>query len=259
MPSSAYKASLNHRDLAAATDSTSARWQTRRRTAFAARNPQQLLDLILEITTEGIFGVDANGRCTFVNDAAASMLGCAPERLLGTLILDRIRVTADDSRFVRGDDSSFPIRVFSYPWIEERDVSGAIYVFQDLTATSRLERELEEARRRHRELFDNVTTGVYQTSPEGELLAANPALIQLLGFQSENEVRALDVSALYVDPEERKQFTAELERDGFLRNVILTLRRKDGSIIRVVENSRAFRAEDGRVVYYEGTLNPIQD
>ena len=258
MPFSAYKASSSVRASIARAESSPPHWQTRRR-SYAARNPQQLLDLILEITTEGIFGVDAGGCCTFVNDAAASMLGCAPDRLLGTHILERIHVSADDSRFVRGDSSSFPIRVFSYPWIEDDDVNGAIYVFQDLTATQRLDRELNEARRRHCELFDYVTSGVFQTSPEGELLAANPALIQLLGFESENELRALDVRCLYQDPEQRKQFTAELERDGFLRNVVLTLRRKDGSIMRVVENSRAVRAEDGRVIYYEGTLNPLSE
>jgi len=48
---------------------------------------------------------------------------------------------------------------------------------------------------------------------------------------------------------------AQLERDGFLRNVVLRLRRKEGCEIRVTENARVVRGEDGRVLYYEGTLN----
>jgi hypothetical protein len=52
-----------------------------------------------------------------------------------------------------------------------------------------------------------------------------------------------------------KLMMAQLERDGFLRNVVLRLRRKEGCEIRVTENARVVRGEDGRVLYYEGTLN----
>lgn len=185
------------------------------------------------------------------------MLGYAPARLLGTAILEMIQPSLDESRFVRADGSSFAVNLMPYPWIEDGEANGIVYVFEDPTDKLRLEAELREARKRHRELFDYVSSGVYQTSPEGELLAVNPALIELLGFKSESEVRALDVSTLYVDPEQRKILAAQLERDGFLRNVVLKLRRRDGSEILVTENARVVRSDDRRVLYYEGTLNSI--
>jgi PAS domain S-box-containing protein len=224
--------------------------------SLADYQPEQLLDIILKIAPGGIFGIDAEGHCMFVNDSAASMLGYAPELLLGAPILTLIQVASDESRLVRADGSSFPASLLSYPWVQ---AGGAIYVFQELTETLRRERELREATRRHRELFDYVTSGIFQTSPEGELLAVNPALIELLGFESEQELRAIDVSHLYVHPQLRKQYTEVLERDGFLRNAVLTLRRKDGQVIRVVENGRTVRGEDGRVLYYEGTLNLLTE
>jgi PAS domain S-box-containing protein len=218
----------------------------------------QLLDVILKVTPGGIFGVDAEGNCVFVNDSATCMLGYAPELLLGAPILTMIQAPSDDSRLIRADGSCFPVSLLSYPWVQAGfQADGTVYVFQDLTETVRRERELREANRRHRELFDYVTSGVYQTSPEGELLAVNPALIRLLGFESEQELRAIDVSHLYVHPDQRRQFAVVLEREGFLRNAVLTLRRKDGQAIRVVENARTVRGEDGRVLYYEGTLNAI--
>lgn len=219
----------------------------------------QLLDMVLKVAPGGIFGVDAEGHCTFVNDSATSMLGYAPELLLGAPILEMIQAASAESRLVRADGSCFPASILSYPWVQAGAMIGTVYVFQDLTDELRRERELREATRRHRELFDYVTSGVYQTSPEGELLAVNPALIQMMGFESENELRAMDVANLYEQPLQREHFTALLDRDGFLRNAVLTLRRKDGQIIRVVENGRTVRGEDGRVLYYEGTLNPIAE
>ncbi len=255
MPLTVYEGSSIHKRATTAPESWYRRWQESSGNAFVRQNAYQLFETILKVTTEGIFGVDAEGYCTFINDSAASMLGYTPARLLGTAILERIQPSLEEARFVRSDGSSFPVNVMPYPWVEDGEANGTVYVFEDPTDRLRLEAELREARKRHRELFDYVSSGIYQTSPEGELLAVNPALIELLGFRSEQELRALDVATLYVDPEQRKIMTSQLERDGFLRNVVLRLRRREGCEIQVTENARVVRGEDGRVLYYEGTLN----
>ncbi len=111
-----------------------------------------------------------------------------------------------------------------------------------------------------RGLFENVQEGVYQTSCEGRILAANPAIVKMFGLESELELKSCDVSKdFYYDPEERKRLTSQLERDGFLRNVELNLKRKDGTEIVVVENARAVRDALGRLLYYEGSLFDITD
>ena len=117
---------------------------------------------------------------------------------------------------------------------------------------------LRASEQRYRELFQNVTAGVFQTTPEGKFMAANPALVRMLGYGSEDELLGLDVSRdIYMDPEHRDNWVRTMAEGGEVRNAELLLKRKDGSKIVVLENSRAVRDAEGRVLFYEGTLTDI--
>jgi diguanylate cyclase (GGDEF)-like protein/PAS domain S-box-containing protein len=117
---------------------------------------------------------------------------------------------------------------------------------------------LKASEQRYRELFQNVTAGVFQTTIDGKFVAANPALVRMLGYDSEDELLALDVARdVYVDPEHREAWVRSMTDQGEVRNAELVLRRKDGSRLVVLENSRAVRESDGSVLFYEGTLTDI--
>jgi diguanylate cyclase (GGDEF)-like protein/PAS domain S-box-containing protein len=117
---------------------------------------------------------------------------------------------------------------------------------------------LRASEQRYRELFQNVTAGVFQTTPDGKFMAANPALVRMLGYDSEDELLALDVTRdIYIDPEHRDNWVRTMAEGGEVRNAELLLKRRDGSRIVVLENSRAVRDAEGRVLFYEGTLTDI--
>ncbi len=117
---------------------------------------------------------------------------------------------------------------------------------------------LKASEQRYRELFQNVTAGVFQTTADGKFMAANPALVRMLGYDSEDELLELDVARdIYMDPDHRDNWTKAMQETGEVRNAELVLKRKDGSKIVVLENSRAVRDADGRVLFYEGTLTDI--
>ena len=99
---------------------------------------------------------------------------------------------------------------------------------------------LKASEQRYRELFQNVTAGVFQTTTDGKFMAANPALVRMLGYASEDELLELDVARdIYMDPEHRENWIKTMVADGEVRNAELVLKRKDGSKIVVLENSRA--------------------
>ncbi len=117
---------------------------------------------------------------------------------------------------------------------------------------------LKASEQRYRELFQNVTAGVFQTTSDGKFMAANPALVRMLGYASEDELLELDVARdVYMDPEHRGNWVKAMLEGGEVRNAELVLKRKDGSKIVVLENSRAVRDAEGRVIFYEGTLTDI--
>ncbi len=117
---------------------------------------------------------------------------------------------------------------------------------------------LRASEQRYRELFQNVTAGVFQTTPDGRFMAANPALVRMLGYESEDELLEVDLDAdVYMDPEQRTKWAGLMAEGGEVRNAELVLKRKDGTKIVVLENSRAVRDAAGQVIFYEGTLTDI--
>ena len=119
---------------------------------------------------------------------------------------------------------------------------------------------LKASEAKYRELYENVIAGVFQTTPDGRFLAGNPALVRMLGYESEEEILELDIGRdVFMYPEDRKNWVNNIEGEGEIRNAELTLKRKDGSKIVVLENSRSIRDDKGRTLYYEGTLTDITE
>lgn len=121
-------------------------------------------------------------------------------------------------------------------------------------------RKLLESEETLRSIFENVSDGIYRTSRNGKIIAANPALVQMLGYDSLDELLKADITHdLYANDEERKFWQRELEHKGELRNAELILRRKNGQKLFVLENAHVARDKTGRVLHYEGTLTDITE
>jgi PAS domain S-box-containing protein len=120
--------------------------------------------------------------------------------------------------------------------------------------------ELRQSEAKYRSLFENMIEGLFLTRPDGIILAANPALVKMLGYDSEAELcKTTNVQDLYVKPEYRKFLTRKLEREGEVRNFELQLRCKSGRKITVLENARIVRDEQGDISHYEGLLTDITE
>ena len=101
--------------------------------------------------------------------------------------------------------------------------------------------------------------GLYRIAPSGQILEANPALAQMLGFPDSKSLMAINMNQTYVTPEISTRWRHLIEREGVVRNFEKHLLRRDGSIIWVEENARVVRDEKGRVQHYEGSLQDITD
>jgi len=128
-----------------------------------------------------------------------------------------------------------------------------------------IKRQLDEDRlrsseARYRGLFENVVDGVYIASREGDIITANPALVAMLGYDSVEDLKAAgQTTVLYVNPIDRERVFARLEAQGLVKNFEYRLRRKDGTEIVVLENSRAILDEANRIIAHEGTITDITE
>lgn len=124
----------------------------------------------------------------------------------------------------------------------------------------RAENALEEAERKYRGIFEHIVEGIFQTTPEGRYLSANPALARIYGYDTPEELMASvnDIARkLYVDPQRRAEFVRLMEEHDIVTGFESQIRRKDGSVIWISENVRAVRDDAGRLLYYEGTVEDI--
>ena len=122
------------------------------------------------------------------------------------------------------------------------------------------EDKLRNSEMRYRGLFENVVDGVYIASRDGDLVATNPALVEMLGYDSAEELKSIGrTPILYVNPIDRERVFARLEAEGVVKNFEYRLHRKDGSEIVVLENARAVYDDNGDIVAHEGTITDITD
>lgn len=172
------------------------------------RQANQRLSLILDTTSDGIFGMDESYHCTFLNAAGAAMLGYRPEEFVGKQIHDLIhhhradgsvypieecRVTQaiatgtavriEDEYFWRKDGSFFPVSYSVSPKIIEGRSCGAVVVFIDISERKRIEdqekRAVEEARAaaeanaKFRAFFEQTADYAGLLTPDGTVLGAS--------------------------------------------------------------------------------------
>lgn len=140
------------------------------------------------------------------------------------------------------------------------DTGEVIAIFTDNTEKQRAERAIRESEQRYRGLFETMADGAYQTTPDGTILSANNALQKMLGYNSQKEpLRDINVKDIYTDPELRTTLLEQLEREGEIRGAEISLIRKDGREIIVMENSQAVKDNDGKVIRFEGILTDITE
>ena len=121
----------------------------------------------------------------------------------------------------------------------------------------RMDMALLEAEERYHSVFDHLVEGIFQTTPTGRYLMANAALARIYGYSSPEElIQGLtDIGGrLYVEEGRRDEFIRLMQEHDTITRFESRIYRKDGSVIWISENCRAIRDSQGRLLYYEGTV-----
>ncbi len=122
------------------------------------------------------------------------------------------------------------------------------------------EKDLRERERRFRNIFDHALVGIYRTTPDGELLAANPRVAEMMGYDSVEELRSKDLSEIADTLDySREEFKNIMEEKGKVEGFEGAHLLPDGSVLYTIENAVAVKDENGKIKYYDGTMQDITE
>lgn len=243
---------------------------------------RDLLRALLDNAPDAIYFKDTDCRITRASKALASKVGLADaEGLVGKSdrdlfssehaeqsIRDELEIirtgvpklgytekeTWPDGRITWALTSKLPLRD------RQGALIGTFGISKDITELKLAQDRLERAEANYRSIVENAIDGIFQTTPEGRYLSANPALARIYGFASPAELiqQRTDIEhQVYVDPDRRNEFMRRMQQFGQVDQFESQVYRADGNIFWISENARAVRDAEGTLAYYEGTVEDI--
>ena len=245
------------------------------------RQTYQLLETVFDNTHIMFAYLDPQFNFIRVNRAYAKADEREPLFYIGKNHFDLFPNEENQAIFQRvvdtGESTFYSAKPFEYAKHPERGVSHwdwslmpiknadgkiAELIFSLLNVTERVQADekLRESEERYRQLFENSPIGIYRTTPDGRILASNPALVRMLGFSSFEELATRNLEQDTSDAAySRRSFKEQIEREGRITGLEIEWRKRDGAPIFIRENAQAIRDRTGAVMYYDGTIEDITE
>ena len=236
---------------------------------------------IFENAVEGMFQSTPEGQLITANPAMARIFGYAtPEEMINQVHNIGLQLYSNEKDrrtfqqllkehgIAGGFEAPFYRQDGTVLWgtlnvraVKDSDDNVFYYegTLEDITPRKEAEEELKKSEEKYRNIFENAVMGIYQVTPRGQYLSANPVLSRIHGYNSPEEMieSVADITQLYVDPSRRAELKRIINEQGFVKGFEIIMRRKDGSLHWVSNTSRAVHDEHGTILYYEGTIEDI--
>ena len=242
--------------------------------SLISRSQQGYRDLI-DTFEDHLFSISIDGRVLTVNRSFANLLKLSFTDVIGHPLDEFLELPDSGDRLVL--EQMLPRFLDRRRWngvIRARvRNTGAVHYFdcvlhaivredvvQGISGFARDVTRERENETRFTELFQTLREGVYLASADDRITEVNPALAQMLGFESKDDLIHLEISSLYRNPSDRAEERHDLTDLGFLRAHEITLNhRKDGREIVAVHTTAAIRDAAGKFVRYQGTFVDVTE
>jgi PAS domain S-box-containing protein len=239
---------------------------------------------VIGTTPDAVVLADHKGTILLWNQAAARLFGYMEGSVIGqplTMLMPqryreahlagiaRLETTGEarvmgrtiELHGLRKDGTEFPLELSIGIG---KNPEGIFYsgIIRDITKRKEAEEAQRQAEARCQSVVENAVEGIFQTTPDGRFLMANPSLAHMLHYDSPDLLvsTVTDIGRqLYVDPQKREEIRTLLARSGVVRGFETELRRRDGRVISVSVTARTVRDQQGAMVLYEGTIQDISE
>ena len=236
------------------------------------REATQEFEKIAEMGDDGIVVFDQAFKVIFANQMASDITGIPKDDLIGRNFFtvigkeDKAFLESTVTRGVGVGEKLCTEMTIVGPERELKDAEVCIasaksnggdvktYAYiRDITGRKKFERDLKASEDKLRHFFERVRHGLFISSREGRFLDCNQALLEMLGYAEKEEFLSIDIAQhLYVHPEDRKVFQERIERHGYVKDMEVEFKKKNGEKITFLLTGYPVTNETGEIVAYEG-------
>jgi PAS domain S-box-containing protein len=236
------------------------------------RETQRRLSTTVSNAPVVLFALDREGVFTLSEGRALQAMGLKPGEVVGHSFFEiyghHAGAIASARRALAGEEftsiGELPeLNLFvETRWTPQRDyagnMTGVIGVSNDITERKRAEMALQQSEANYRSMVERAPYGIYRADAEGRLLSVNPALVEMLGYESAEELTEANLNAdIYSDPQEHVRLMLQ-NPDQFDRPEV-AWKRKDGTPIAVSLRGRVVRDASGAILYFDSIVEEVTE
>jgi PAS domain S-box-containing protein len=248
----------------------------RKTTEKALMESEKRYRQLVENQGEGVTIVDHSENLIYANPAAELIFGVEPGTLVHRnlrefIVLEQFgKVLKESQKRSERKKSTYEIEIQTPGGVkkqilvtataqtnDEGHFSGTFGVIRDITDQKSAEESLRHSEQKYRNLIEIMPDGVYRSTPEGKFVDVNPAMVNILGYDSKEELMAIDIKTqLYFDPTDRESLTLKMNSEEL---DVFPLKKKDGSAVYIEDHGWWIKDEKGEVIFHEGISRDVTE
>ena len=224
------------------------------------------LTSIFEVMVDGVYMIDRDFNVEYMNDTMAKDFGpgigkkchhifygsetlCEWCRAKEVFAGKTIRL----EQYFKSVDRTYDI--IEFPLKHSDGSLSKVSIFRDMSQIKERDEMIRISEDKYQRLFENIRSGIYESTKEGRFVDANRALLKMLGYENKEEFLKINIEKdLYLRPEDRGKFQKMIERYGYVMNYEVDFKNKRGERIPVTLTSHVRYDPKGQVIGYEGII-----
>ena len=242
-----------------------------------AERERRLTQFTVDRAVDSVFWIGPDGRILHANDAACQGLGYSrdqlkdlfgwdigltPDSTAWTDLLGQIRAGGSEtftSEQIGADGSTTPVEIAISHLEFEGEEYGVAFT-RNIRERLEVERAVKRSEAEFRAIFENSPYGILRTRPNGQVLMGNPAVVEMLGVSSVEELTGLNmVRDVWAKEEERTRLVGMARESGRIEGEAVKWKRKDGEEITVRLQSRLVKNEGDEGAFFEDIIEDISE
>ena len=235
--------------------------------------------MIIDNVSDAIISTDINFNIESWNKAAKKIYGWKADDVIGKQLQKVLKGSSPDYSLSEIHEELFKLGSWKGELKQKRkdntdiylhssisiikddsgNVKGIVAINQDITKQKNTGRLLKDSEEKYRKTFNNLDIGFYRVSIDGTFISHNPTFNKIFGLNPHENLVGSKSFDFWQNLEDRKDYLNKLMNDGYVKNLVVNVKKRNGERIVIQVNSHLIKSENNEVVAIEGTFSDITE